>query len=110
MDEFLVVNDPATKFPDVLREYENFGGLVINWRLVGSSGEGALGNGRRSKTVGQCLVWLGSLALLGHVDCQLAAGWLIWREALGNGRRSAVVTKIRMSEWNRYQLGFRLKW
>ena len=39
MDEFLVVNDPATKFPDMLREYENFGGLVINWRLVGSSGE-----------------------------------------------------------------------
>ncbi|GAB4813823.1 hypothetical protein N2152v2_000869 [Parachlorella kessleri] len=38
VDEFLVLNDPATKFPDMLREYENFGGLVINWRLVGSSG------------------------------------------------------------------------
>lgn len=38
VDEFLVLPDPSLRFPDLLREYENFGGVVVNWRLVGSSG------------------------------------------------------------------------
>lgn len=39
VDEFLVLPDPTTRFPDLLRRYENFGGVVVNWRLMGSSGE-----------------------------------------------------------------------
>lgn len=38
VDEFLVLTNPSVRFPGMLREYENYGGVVVNWRLVGSSG------------------------------------------------------------------------
>jgi hypothetical protein len=37
-DEYIVVKDSALKIPDVLRRYEEYGGLVLFWRLFGSSG------------------------------------------------------------------------
>lgn len=38
-DEFLILTDPgATTMPALLREYEAYGGLGVNWRVFGSSG------------------------------------------------------------------------
>ncbi len=38
VDEFIVLKDRTKSIPDVLRIYEHFGGLVLNWRIFGSSG------------------------------------------------------------------------
>lgn len=39
VDEFLVIKDPGITFPDFLIEnYSDKNGLVVNWRVVGSSG------------------------------------------------------------------------
>ena len=37
-DEFIVVKNKAHKIPDVLRRYEQFGGLVLHWKVFGNSG------------------------------------------------------------------------
>jgi len=37
-DEYIVVKDKSLKIPDVLRRYEEYGGLVLFWRQFGSSG------------------------------------------------------------------------
>ena len=37
MDEFLVVMDGSPDLPSLLREYEGYGGLAVNWRMFGSS-------------------------------------------------------------------------
>lgn len=39
VDEFLMLRDPtAVSLPEILREYEAYGGLAVNWILFGSSG------------------------------------------------------------------------
>jgi hypothetical protein len=38
VDEFLVPLDPHIHFPAILQQYETKGGLVVNWRYMGSSG------------------------------------------------------------------------
>ncbi len=37
-DEFIVVKNTSMKIPDVLKEYEHYGGLTLNWKVFGSSG------------------------------------------------------------------------
>ncbi|GAB4813787.1 hypothetical protein N2152v2_000833 [Parachlorella kessleri] len=37
-DEYVMVMDGSADLPTVLRRYEGYGGLAINWRLFGSSG------------------------------------------------------------------------
>jgi hypothetical protein len=37
-DEFIVVVDPTKKIPDILQNYEEYGGVSLNWMLFGSSG------------------------------------------------------------------------
>lgn len=37
-DEFIVVVNKSQSIPDVLKKYENYGGLALNWKLFGSSG------------------------------------------------------------------------
>jgi hypothetical protein len=37
-DEFIVVVDKNRTIPDVLKRYEKYGGLALNWMLFGSSG------------------------------------------------------------------------
>lgn len=37
-DEFIVVVNKSQSIPDVLRNYEKFGGLTLNWKRFGSSG------------------------------------------------------------------------
>ena len=36
-DEYLVLTDGGRSLPDLLREYEQYGGVVANWRILGSS-------------------------------------------------------------------------
>lgn len=49
-DEFIVVVDKTKRIPDVLRDYEKYGGVALNWMRFGSSGHiikppgGVLGN------------------------------------------------------------------
>jgi len=39
IDEFLAIIDPSiTSLKDYLKEFEDYGGLVVNWRLMGNSG------------------------------------------------------------------------
>jgi hypothetical protein len=38
IDEFIVVQDKTKSVPRVLKEYESYGGLVLNWLMFGSSG------------------------------------------------------------------------
>lgn len=38
-DEFFVPHDESwTTLPELLKKYETYGGLAVNWRLFGSSG------------------------------------------------------------------------
>ncbi|KAK9834899.1 hypothetical protein WJX81_007252 [Elliptochloris bilobata] len=37
-DEFFVLKDGTPDLPALLRDYEDFGGLAVNWQLFGSSG------------------------------------------------------------------------
>jgi hypothetical protein len=37
-DEFFVIMDGSPDLPSILKRYEAYGGLVVNWRLFGSSG------------------------------------------------------------------------
>lgn len=37
-DEFMIIRDGSLDLPTVLRRYEAYGGLGVNWRLFGSSG------------------------------------------------------------------------
>jgi hypothetical protein len=37
-DEFIVVVDKTKRIPDILADYEQFGGVVMNWMVFGSSG------------------------------------------------------------------------
>lgn len=37
-DEYIVVTNSSLRIPDVLRLYEAYGGLVLNWKMFGSSG------------------------------------------------------------------------
>jgi hypothetical protein len=37
-DEFIVVVNKTQSIPDVLINYENYGGLTLNWKIFGSSG------------------------------------------------------------------------
>jgi hypothetical protein len=37
-DEFIVVADPKKSIPMVVKEYEKYGGLTLNWMFFGSSG------------------------------------------------------------------------
>lgn len=37
-DEFIVVANKSLTIPDVLRRYEAYGGLVLNWKVFGTSG------------------------------------------------------------------------
>ncbi len=38
VDEFIVLKDKTKSIPDILKNYEEFGGLAINWKLFTSSG------------------------------------------------------------------------
>ncbi|KAL4858396.1 Glycosyltransferase family 92 protein [Chlorella vulgaris] len=38
IDEFFVIMDNSSSLPAVLRDYEAYGGLGVNWRMFGSSG------------------------------------------------------------------------
>ena len=38
MDEFIVPVKQGVSIPTVLRQYEQVGGLALNWMLLGSSG------------------------------------------------------------------------
>ncbi|PSC69336.1 acid phosphatase Vanadium-dependent haloperoxidase [Micractinium conductrix] len=38
MDEFLVITDKTPDLPTLLRDYEGYGGVGVNWRQFGSSG------------------------------------------------------------------------
>ncbi|PSC70849.1 hypothetical protein C2E20_5610 [Micractinium conductrix] len=40
-DEFLVITDGTPDLPTLLRDYERYGGLAANWRILGSSGHQA---------------------------------------------------------------------
>lgn len=37
-DEFINVVDKSKNIPEILHNYENYGGLVLNWKMFGSSG------------------------------------------------------------------------
>ncbi len=37
-DEFIVVTNSTQTIPDILKNYEQFGGVALNWKLFGSSG------------------------------------------------------------------------
>lgn len=37
-DEFIVLNDKSKLIPEILQNYENVGGVVLNWKIFGSSG------------------------------------------------------------------------
>jgi hypothetical protein len=37
-DEFIVVVDKTKRIPDILTDYEQFGGVTMNWMVFGSSG------------------------------------------------------------------------
>ena len=37
-DEFLVPMDGTPDLPTLLRDYERYGGLAVNWRMFGSNG------------------------------------------------------------------------
>lgn len=37
-DEFIVVVDKTKRIPDVLKDYEKYGGVALNWMMFGSSG------------------------------------------------------------------------
>ena len=38
-DEFIIMKDPSIPdLPSLLERFEDYGGLVLNWRLFGSSG------------------------------------------------------------------------
>lgn len=37
MDEFLVITDKTPDLPTLLRDYEGYGGVGVNWRQFGSS-------------------------------------------------------------------------
>lgn len=37
-DEFFVIMDPSmANLPDLLRQYEDYGGLAINWQVLAAS-------------------------------------------------------------------------
>lgn len=38
VDEFIVVVDKKKRIPEILQNYENFGGVSLNWMMFGSSG------------------------------------------------------------------------
>jgi hypothetical protein len=38
VDEFIVVKDKTKSIPEFLKNYEQFGGLALNWKMFGSSG------------------------------------------------------------------------
>ena len=40
VDEFLVIMDDSPDLPSLLRDYEGYGGLAVNWRMFGSSEAG----------------------------------------------------------------------
>mgnify|MGYP001047812532 CR=1 FL=1 len=37
-DEYVMIMDGSASLPAVLRRYEGYGALAVNWRLFGSSG------------------------------------------------------------------------
>lgn len=37
LDEFLVLKDGSTNIVEFMKPYQNFGGLVVHWRLFGTS-------------------------------------------------------------------------
>jgi hypothetical protein len=62
-DEFVVIRDGSPSLPEVLRRYEEYGGLAVNWRLFGSSGHKTrpeVGRGRapsRTETRVVAILW-----------------------------------------------------
>jgi len=38
VDEFIVLSNTSSSIPSILKIYEEYGGLVINWMIFGSSG------------------------------------------------------------------------
>ena len=70
-DEFLVITDGTPDLPTLLRDYERYGGLAANWRILGSSerrgggpqrGACSLRHGLGSAMVQQLRVGAGSTA------------------------------------------------
>lgn len=53
IDEFIVISD-QTPLPDFLKEYEYAGGLMINWRLFGTSNQDAIAS---DQLLTQTLTW-----------------------------------------------------
>eukprot|EP00884_Botryococcus_braunii_P010942 jgi/Botrbrau1/1984/Bobra.0052s0027.1 len=54
-DEFVVLTDNHSSLPHLLREYEKYGGLAINWRLIGSSGHVVRPPGGMLRNYNSCL-------------------------------------------------------
>ncbi|KAK9803282.1 hypothetical protein WJX72_006976 [[Myrmecia] bisecta] len=54
-DEFLVLKPGYTQLPDLLREYEDYGGLAINWIMFGSSGHVTRPKGSTLTAYSKCL-------------------------------------------------------
>jgi hypothetical protein len=49
VDEFLLLRDGTPDMPTLLKDYEQYGGLVVNWVMFGSSGLQVLGRARAAR-------------------------------------------------------------
>lgn len=60
VDEFLMLRDGTPDMPALLRDYEQYGGLAVNWIMFGSSGlkvsKGWMGRAGGRADGGSCLV------------------------------------------------------
>jgi hypothetical protein len=87
VDEFLVLRDGTSSVPALLRDYEQYGGLVVNWVMFGSSGVQVGGwvggapelSGYSAKTV-TCSLFRLFVGAQSHAWCNLfghalAVGW-----------------------------------